>query len=144
MDKQALRCENLEFLINEISKIEQYKTGSFIKFLYDNGIMIDTVKNKTNVKDIQMYDIGVCPDNYCDKLPDGHDFIAGGFVNHNSQGSTLDCALVDIGSNTFEFGQAYVALSRVKDLDSLYIHDLSPSAFKAHEKVKTFYESSNH
>jgi ATP-dependent DNA helicase PIF1 len=62
---------------------------------------------------------------------------------HKSQGSTLDCALVDIGENTFEFGQAYVALSRVKDMDSLYIHDLSASAFRAHEKVRTFYESSN-
>lgn len=58
---------------------------------------------------------------------------------HKAQGATLDCALVDIGSNTFEFGQAYVALSRVKDLESLYIHDLSPTSFKAHSKVKEFY-----
>lgn len=60
---------------------------------------------------------------------------------HKSQGSTLDCALVDVGENTFEYGQAYVALSRVKDMDSLYIHDLSVSAFKAHAKVKEFYNT---
>jgi ATP-dependent DNA helicase PIF1 len=60
---------------------------------------------------------------------------------HKSQGSTLDCALVDVGENTFEYGQAYVALSRVKDMDSLYIHDLSASAFKAHDKVKEFYST---
>ena len=61
---------------------------------------------------------------------------------HKSQGATLDCALIDVGSKTFEYGQAYVALSRVKDLESLYIHDLDPQAFRAHPKVKEFYESS--
>jgi len=58
---------------------------------------------------------------------------------HKAQGATLDCALIDVGDSTFEFGQAYVALSRVKDLDSLYIHDLDSGAFRAHPKVKEFY-----
>ena len=58
---------------------------------------------------------------------------------HKAQGATLDCALVDIGSNTFEYGQAYVALSRVKNLESLYIHDVSAGAFRAHSLVKMFY-----
>jgi ATP-dependent DNA helicase PIF1 len=58
---------------------------------------------------------------------------------HRAQGATLDCALIDIGNKTFEYGQAYVALSRVKDLDSLYIHDFEPTAVRAHPKVKTFY-----
>ena len=60
---------------------------------------------------------------------------------HKSQGATLDCALIDVGSRTFEVGQAYVALSRVKDLESLYIHDLDPEAFRASDKVKAFYEA---
>ena len=58
---------------------------------------------------------------------------------HKAQGATLDCALIDVGSRTFEVGQAYVALSRVKDLEGLYIHDLDPAAFMASEKVKAFY-----
>lgn len=58
---------------------------------------------------------------------------------HKSQGATLDCALIDVGGRTFEFGQAYVALSRVKDLEGLYIHDLDKNAFRAHDKVKEFY-----
>jgi ATP-dependent DNA helicase PIF1 len=58
---------------------------------------------------------------------------------HKAQGATLDCALIDIGNKTFEYGQAYVALSRVKDLESLYIHDFEPTAFRAHPKVKEFY-----
>ncbi len=58
---------------------------------------------------------------------------------HKAQGATLDCALIDIGTSTFEYGQAYVALSRVKDLESLYIWDVEPTAFRAHPKVVSFH-----
>ena len=60
-------------------------------------------------------------------------------TTHRCQGATLDCALIDIGPSTFEVGQAYVALSRVKSLDSLYIYDIDPNAIKAHPKVVAFY-----
>jgi ATP-dependent DNA helicase PIF1 len=60
---------------------------------------------------------------------------------HRAQGATLDSALIDIGPSTFEVGQAYVALSRVKSLDSLYIYDIDPKAFKAHPKVVEFYRN---
>jgi ATP-dependent DNA helicase PIF1 len=60
---------------------------------------------------------------------------------HKAQGATLDCALIDIGRNTFEYGQAYVALSRVKSLDSLYIWDLDPTAFRVHPKVESFLQT---
>lgn len=59
---------------------------------------------------------------------------------HKCQGATIDAALIDIGSGIFEYGQAYVALSRVKSLDSLYVHDFDPSAFRVHPKVKAFYQ----
>ena len=60
---------------------------------------------------------------------------------HNSQGSTLDSAYIDIGSNVFEYNQSYVALSRVKSLDALYLHSYSRHAMKAHPKVLKYYES---
>jgi ATP-dependent DNA helicase PIF1 len=62
---------------------------------------------------------------------------------HKAQGATLDCALIDIGDNTFEYGQAYVALSRVRSLECLYIWDLKPSAFMVHPKVKAFLDIVN-
>jgi ATP-dependent DNA helicase PIF1 len=67
--------------------------------------------------------------------------VAYAITIHKSQGSTLDCALVDIGKSTFEYGQAYVALSRVRNLESLYIWNLDPSRIRAHPAVVTFYES---
>ncbi len=60
---------------------------------------------------------------------------------HKSQGATLDCALVDIGSSTFECGQAYVALSRVRDLESLYVWNFQPARVRADPKVDAFYQS---
>ena len=60
---------------------------------------------------------------------------------HKSQGATLDCALVDIGTSTFEYGQAYVALSRVRNVESLYIWNLDPSRIRAHPSVKDFYKT---
>lgn len=65
--------------------------------------------------------------------------IAYAITIHKAQGSTLDCALIDIGPRTFEVGQAYVALSRVKSLECLYVHELDPLACKAHPKVVEFY-----
>ena len=58
---------------------------------------------------------------------------------HKSQGATLDCALIDIGSSTFECGQAYVAMSRVRNLESLYLWNFNPSRVKADARVVAFY-----
>ena len=60
---------------------------------------------------------------------------------HKCQGSTLDSAFIDIGSSIFEYGQAYVALSRVKSIDALYLHSYSRKVIKAHPKVVQYYES---
>jgi len=60
---------------------------------------------------------------------------------HKCQGATLDSALIDIGPSTFEVGQAYVALSRVRSLEGLYIYDINPNSFKTHPKVVDFYKA---
>jgi ATP-dependent DNA helicase PIF1 len=60
---------------------------------------------------------------------------------HKAQGASLDSALIDIGPSTFEYGQAYVALSRVRSLEALFVHDFDPKAFKVHPAVKAFYDT---
>lgn len=60
---------------------------------------------------------------------------------HKSQGSTLDAAEIDVGSGIFECGQTYVALSRVKNLDGLYLTSFDVSRIKINKKVRDYYES---
>lgn len=57
---------------------------------------------------------------------------------HKIQGASLDCIDIDI-SNAFEFGQAYVALSRVRMLDGLRLRNNDLSKIMAHPKIKAFY-----
>lgn len=61
---------------------------------------------------------------------------------HKSQGMTIDSAVIDL-NGVFEYGQAYVALSRVKDVNSLYLYNAFKSSFKAHPKAINFYEKLN-
>ena len=58
---------------------------------------------------------------------------------HRCQGMTLDCVEVDLGSSIFEFGQAYTALSRVRDAASVHVLDLKCESFKCHPDVLEFY-----
>jgi len=58
---------------------------------------------------------------------------------HKAQGVTLENAYIDVGSGIFEFGQSYVALSRVKSLAGLYLKNFNPQKIKIHPKVNEFY-----
>jgi ATP-dependent DNA helicase PIF1 len=58
---------------------------------------------------------------------------------HKVQGMSLDSAIVDCGGNVFEYGQSYVALSRVRSLDGLYLVDFDPKQIKINPKVAEFY-----
>jgi ATP-dependent DNA helicase PIF1 len=57
---------------------------------------------------------------------------------HKSQGMTLDSAIINL-KGVFEYGQAYVALSRAKDVNNLFLKNVTKSAFKAHPKALEFY-----
>jgi ATP-dependent exoDNAse (exonuclease V) alpha subunit len=53
----------------------------------------------------------------------------------------MDSAEIDVGSGIFECGQTYVALSRVKSLDGLYLTSFDAQRIRINKKVKDFYES---
>jgi ATP-dependent exoDNAse (exonuclease V) alpha subunit len=58
---------------------------------------------------------------------------------HKSQGKTYDRAIVDLGQRSFAPGQTYVALSRISELDGLFLtRPLRPSDIIVDENVLRF------
>ncbi|MBI5913345.1 AAA family ATPase [Candidatus Azambacteria bacterium] len=60
--------------------------------------------------------------------------LAWAITVHKSQGMSLDAAVMDL-SAVFEFGQGYVALSRVRRLSGLYLLGWNERAFLVHPDV---------
>jgi len=60
--------------------------------------------------------------------------LAWAITVHKSQGMSLDAAIMDL-SQVFEFGQGYVALSRVRRLSGLYILGINEHALKVSPKI---------
>ena len=58
---------------------------------------------------------------------------------HKCQGLTLDAAEIDIGKDIFAAGQAYTAISRCRDLNSIIIKDVHKDSFITNSNVLTFY-----
>lgn len=60
--------------------------------------------------------------------------LAWAITVHKSQGMSLDSAHMDLGS-AFEYGQGYVAISRVRTLQGLSLSGLNARALEVHPKV---------
>lgn len=61
-------------------------------------------------------------------------------TTHKAQGSTLDRAIIDM-NEAFSSGMVYVALSRVRDLESLSIVDFPTSAIQVNQQCLDFYKN---
>jgi len=60
--------------------------------------------------------------------------LAWAITVHKSQGMSLDAAIIDL-SQAFEFGQGYVAISRVRSLSGLFLEGFNERALELHPKV---------
>lgn len=60
--------------------------------------------------------------------------LAWAITVHKSQGMTLDAARIDL-RKAFVEGMGYVALSRVKNVDNLYLHGINQMALRVSEKA---------
>jgi ATP-dependent exoDNAse (exonuclease V) alpha subunit len=60
--------------------------------------------------------------------------LAWAITVHKSQGMSMDAAAIDL-SRAFEYGQGYVALSRVRSLEGLHILGWSESALIVHPQI---------
>ena len=77
-------------------------------------------------------------ENYCiSQLPL---ILSWAITIHKSQGMSIEKAVVDIGNSIFQYGQTYVALSRVKSLEGLYLTKVNAQKIKAHPEVTKYYQ----
>ena len=53
---------------------------------------------------------------------------------------SLEYIQTDIGNSIFEYGQAYVVLSRIRNLEGLSLIDIDYSKIRANPKIIKFYE----
>jgi len=60
--------------------------------------------------------------------------LAWAITVHKSQGMSLDAAVIDL-SRAFEYGQGYVALSRLRSLSGLYLLGLNERALRVHPQA---------
>jgi ATP-dependent exoDNAse (exonuclease V) alpha subunit len=92
------------------------------------GGFVDRIKSITRETAVMM-DI---------EVPEGNAFIGNVFLNHNSQGMTLDKVETDL-SRCFAPGQAYVALSRARSSEGLFLRGTGVS-IEAHPAAVKFYQ----
>ena len=61
---------------------------------------------------------------------------------HKAQGKTFDKVVIDMGRGAFEYGQAYVALSRCRTLEGIVLHQrLRHEDIKVDERIVEYYET---
>jgi ATP-dependent DNA helicase PIF1 len=158
--RETEKDRELENLIknNNIQQTLQLKKGTLVMCLRNidlprgvcngsQGTVVDIVKGRPMVlfsnghrmlMEQQIYQSEVYPTVAVCQFPL---CLAWAMTIHKIQGSSLTHAQIDIGNSIFEYGQTYVALSRVKTMDGLYLMNFQPKRIKSHPKVIEFYES---
>jgi len=151
-------------LINNMScsKIVSLKKGAFVMCLVNynmelgicngsQGIILDFIEKDEDTLPLIKFTNGVITTiDYQYWQHDEYPSIAVGQIPlclawaltiHKMQGSTLSIAEIDIGQSVFEYGQIYVALSRIRSLEGLFLLSFYPHKIKANPIVIDFYNN---
>lgn len=64
--------------------------------------------------------------------------LAWSLTIHKCQGSTLDYCIINLGPSVFAEGQGYVALSRCKNIEGLFINNFIPNSLKTNKVALEF------
>jgi len=120
--------------------------GKVIDFNDDGFPIVKTLNNKTIIVEQESWTI---QDDHSKVLASFNQFplrLAWAITIHKCQGMTLDEAEIDL-SKTFERGQGYVGLSRLKNIENLHLKGLNEMALKvdglAYKADLRFQELSN-
>ncbi len=135
---RVMLLKNLNFnkgLINgstgTVLELKKDENEEYILVRFDNGV--EEVIAKHTFEAYRDGEVVVSREQYPLRL-------AYGITIHKSQGMTLEKLIVDC-NRIFECGQVYVALSRIKSLDGLYLKSFNPKKVWANEEVLNFYQS---
>jgi ATP-dependent DNA helicase PIF1 len=130
MDSVVVDNEPLMLCNGSQGKVEKFDKSSGLPIVkFDNGINMKMdyhVWNSENIIGIGVSQIPL--------------ILSWAITIHKAQGASLLNAKIDIGRCIFEAGQTYVALSRVKSLDGLYLTSFDVSKIMINRKVREFYE----
>lgn len=163
MTSQDMERE-IEFLTNNIPCQETLllKKGAIVMCVFNvniengiyngsQGIVIDLIESTQGVKPVVKFSNGVVltmekqywqSEEYpCIAIYQIPLCLSWAVTIHKIQGSSMKMAEIDIGMTIFEYGQIYVALSRIESLEGLYLLNFNPQKIKANPKVIAFYEN---
>ncbi len=104
-------------------------TGTIIGFSDDDFPIVKTLAGKTIYLEPEVWSIENDRGSALASFTQLPLRLAWAVTVHKSQGMTLDAAEIDL-SKTFEKGQGYVALSRLKSLDGLLLKGFNPVALQ--------------
>jgi ATP-dependent DNA helicase PIF1 len=130
LDMDAGICNGAQGVVVDILESRKSEYGlptPIVRFL--NGVEKAIVPHFWQSEDYPTLAIGQIP--LC---------LAWALTIHKIQGATLSVAEMDIGQSIFEYGQTYVALSRIQSLDGLYLSAFHSQKIMANPKVVAFYD----
>jgi ATP-dependent DNA helicase PIF1 len=138
VDKLSLKIGAQVMCIINIDNLCNGSQGVVTGFTVDKGLPIVKFTNGVEkIMDFFIWKSEFLPDVGISQIPL---ILSWALTIHKSQGTSLDMAEIDVGSSVFECGQTYVALSRVRSLDGLYLKSFDPKQILVNTKVKNFNE----
>lgn len=143
MEEELVLCEGARIMLLKNMDINQGLVNGTLGYIkqvsYDEIVIVtdDEIETKVPLHKVQTHDkegkVLMEMTQYPLKL-------AYAITTHKSQGATLEKVFIDF-NKFFEVNQAYVALSRVKKSQGLFLKNYNPCVFSFAQAVLEFYKS---